>query len=62
VALGLKEIRLLSNNPEKVAAIEDAGVKVIERVPCEIPSQEHMEKYLKTKQEKLGHLFGKAGK
>jgi GTP cyclohydrolase II len=62
VALGLKEIRLLSNNPEKVAAIEDAGVKVIERVPCEIAPQEHTEKYLKTKQEKLGHLFGKAGK
>src|SRR3954467_1182671 len=62
VALGVKEIRLLSNNPEKVAAIETAGVKVVERVPCEIPAQEHMEKYLKTKQEKLGHLFGKAGK
>ncbi|MCU1284314.1 MAG: ribA [Acidobacteriales bacterium] len=62
VELGIKEIRLLSNNPEKVAAVEAAGVKVIERVPCEIPVQEHMEKYLKTKQEKLGHLFGKAGK
>src|ERR1700756_3251259 len=57
VALGLKEVRLLSNNPEKVAAVEAAGVKVIERVPCEIAPQEHTEKYLKTKQEKLGHLF-----
>lgn len=62
VELGIKEIRLLSNNPEKVAAVEAAGVKVIERVPCEIAPQEHTEKYLKTKQEKLGHLFGKAGR
>src|SRR6266446_7335257 len=57
VALGIKEVRLLSNNPEKVAAVEAAGVKVIERVPCEIAPQEHTKKYLKTKQEKLGHLF-----
>jgi GTP cyclohydrolase II len=62
VALGIKEVRLLSNNPEKVAAVEAAGVKVIERVPCEIAPQEHTMKYLKTKAEKLGHLFGKAGK
>jgi GTP cyclohydrolase II len=62
VELGIKEIRLLSNNPDKVAAVEAAGVKVIERVPCEIEPQKHTAKYLKTKQEKLGHLFGKAGK
>jgi GTP cyclohydrolase II len=62
VELGIKEVRLLSNNPDKVAAVEAAGVKVIERVPCEIEPQKHTAKYLKTKQEKLGHLFGKAGK
>jgi GTP cyclohydrolase II len=62
VALGVKQIRLLSNNPEKVAAVEAAGVKVIERVPCEVEPQQHTEKYLRTKQEKLGHLLGKAGK
>jgi GTP cyclohydrolase II len=62
VELGIKEVRLLSNNPEKVAAVEAAGVKVIERVPCEVEPQKHTAKYLKTKQEKLGHLFGKAGK
>ena len=62
VALGIKQVRLLSNNPEKVAAVEAAGVRVIERVPCEIEPQKHTAKYLKTKQEKLGHLFGKAGK
>jgi len=62
VELGIKDVRLLSNNPEKVAAVEAAGVKVIERVPCEVEPQKHTAKYLKTKQEKLGHLFGKAGK
>src|SRR3954465_10318246 len=62
VALGWKQVRLLSNNPEKVAAVEAAGVKVIERVPCEVEPQQHTEKYLKTKQEKLGHLLGKTGK
>src|SRR3954470_1572576 len=62
VALGVKQLRLLSNNPEKVAAVEAAGVKVVERVPCEVEPQQHAEKYLKTKQEKLGHLFGKAAK
>ena len=54
---GLKTVRLLSNNPEKVAAIENAGVAVVERVPCIIESQEHSEDYLRTKQEKMGHLF-----
>src|SRR5205807_8286457 len=39
VHLGIKELRLLSNNPEKVAAVEAAGVKVLERVPCEIEPQ-----------------------
>jgi GTP cyclohydrolase II len=62
VALGIKRLRLLSNNPDKVAAVQAAGVKVVERVPCEVEPHEHTEKYLKTKQEKLGHLFGKAGK
>ena len=62
VALGVKQIRLLSNNPDKVAAVEAAGVKVIERVPCEVEPQKHTEKYLKTKQEKLGHLIGRTAK
>jgi len=54
---GLKQVRLLSNNPEKVAAMEQAGVAVVERVPCVIEPQEHTEDYLRTKQEKMGHLF-----
>jgi GTP cyclohydrolase II len=56
-ALGVHEVRLLSNNPDKVSALERAGVKVVERVPCEVASNPHAEDYLKTKKEKLGHLF-----
>ena len=54
---GLKRIRLLSNNPEKVAAVEHAGVEVVERVPCIVPALESTEAYLRTKKEKMGHLF-----
>ncbi|MGA8503777.1 MAG: GTP cyclohydrolase II [Candidatus Sulfotelmatobacter sp.] len=56
-ALGVSKVRLLSNNPEKVEALERAGVEVIERVPCEVEPSAHAEEYLKTKKEKLGHLF-----
>jgi GTP cyclohydrolase II len=56
-ALGVNQVRLLSNNPEKVEALERAGVEVVERVPCEVTPSPHAEEYLKTKREKLGHLF-----
>jgi GTP cyclohydrolase II len=56
-ALGVNKVRLLSNNPEKVEALEHAGVEVVERVPCEVEPNPHAEEYLKTKKEKLGHLF-----
>jgi len=56
-ALGISAVRLLSNNPDKVAALEKAGIRVVERVPCEVESHAHSEHYLKTKKEKLGHLF-----
>jgi GTP cyclohydrolase II len=55
--LGVKEVRLLSNNPEKVNALERGGIKVVERVPCEVEPTQHAEKYLETKREKMGHLF-----
>jgi len=55
--LGVKEVRLISNNPEKVAAVENAGVKVVERVSAEVEAYEHSENYLRTKKEKMGHLF-----
>jgi GTP cyclohydrolase II len=56
-ALGIAQVRLLSNNPDKVAALERAGIKVVERVPCEAASNIHAEDYLKTKKDKMGHLF-----
>lgn len=58
-ALGLKAVRLLSNNPQKVAALESAGIKVSERVPCEVEAHASSKKYLKTKKEKLGHMLKK---
>lgn len=56
-SLGVSEVRLLSNNPDKVAALERDGIKVVERVPCEVSPSIHAEEYLRTKKEKLGHLF-----
>lgn len=53
--LGISRLRLLSNNPEKLKALEEAGVQVLERIPIEIPPQGSTRKYLKTKKEKLGH-------
>ena len=57
-ALGVTAVRLLSNNPEKVSALERTGVRVVERVPCEVPPSAHAEDYLRTKRDKLGHIFG----
>ena len=56
-ALGVNQVRLLSNNPEKVSALERAGISVVERVPCEVAPSAHSEGYLQTKRDKLGHLF-----
>jgi GTP cyclohydrolase II len=60
--LGVKQVRLLSNNPQKVAALENAGIKVVERVPCEVEVHGKTRDYLKTKKEKMGHLLSKTGK
>ena len=53
----VRQVRLLSNNPDKVKALEDAGVKVVERAPIIVPPLETTVEYLRTKREKLGHLF-----
>lgn len=58
-ALDVDAVRLMSNNPEKVAALENAGIKVVERVPCEPEATKHSEFYLKTKKERMGHLFSR---
>jgi GTP cyclohydrolase II len=54
--LGVSRVRLMTNNPAKVAALEAAGIVVVERVSAEVESQESFERYLKTKQEKMGHI------
>ncbi|MGA2770407.1 MAG: GTP cyclohydrolase II [Bryobacteraceae bacterium] len=54
---GLRAVRLLSNNPQKVEAVERAGVEVVERVPCLADVLDTRESYLRTKKEKMGHLL-----
>jgi 3,4-dihydroxy 2-butanone 4-phosphate synthase/GTP cyclohydrolase II len=54
--LGLKTIRLLTNNPKKVVGLEGYGLEIVEQVPIRVKPNPHNEKYLKTKREKLGHL------
>ena len=53
----IREVRLLSNNPEKVAAIEKVGIKVVERAPLIAPPLDSTAVYLRTKREKMGHIF-----
>ena len=55
--LGVSAVRLITNNPDKVAALESAGIKVSERVSAEVEPQETFAAYLRTKQEKMGHLL-----
>jgi GTP cyclohydrolase II len=55
--LGATKIRLLSNNPDKVKQLESAGVKVIERVPCQPRTSKVSRAYLQTKKSKMGHLL-----
>jgi len=54
--LGVTQVRLITNNPEKVAALESAGIAVTERLSAEVVPQETFERYLRTKQEKMGHI------
>lgn len=55
--LGLKRIRLLTNNPRKIVALKGYGLKVTKRVPIEVPPTEITKGYLQTKKEKLGHIL-----
>ena len=55
--LGITAMRLMTNNPQKYAAMEGYGLRVVERVPLESPPTEYNEKYLQTKKEKMGHLI-----
>jgi len=53
----VSQVRLLSNNPDKVAALEEAGIKVVERAPIIAPPLATTAEYLRTKRDKMGHLF-----
>jgi 3,4-dihydroxy 2-butanone 4-phosphate synthase/GTP cyclohydrolase II len=55
--LGLKTIRLLTNNPRKVVGLEGYGLKIVEQVPIRVKPNPHNERYLKTKRKKMGHLL-----
>jgi GTP cyclohydrolase II len=55
--LGVHRVRLMTNNPDKVNALESAGIEVVERVSAEVETQESFAGYLKTKQEKMGHIL-----
>jgi GTP cyclohydrolase II len=55
--LGIRHIRLLSNNPEKRHALARAGISVVEQIPCEAPPSHWALKYLKTKKERMGHML-----
>lgn len=55
--LGVTRVRLLTNNPKKIDGLQRYGVEVVERLPIEIPAHSGTLKYLRTKQQKLGHLF-----
>lgn len=55
--IGVRRIRILTNNPKKIVGLEGYGLEVVERVPIEIPAKENNANYLATKQHKMGHLL-----
>jgi 3,4-dihydroxy 2-butanone 4-phosphate synthase / GTP cyclohydrolase II len=55
--MGIKRVRLLSNNPRKVSALAKGGIKVAARLACEAVPNEHSLTYLRTKKEKMGHAL-----
>ena len=56
--LGVKSVRLMTNNPKKIEELEKYGVRVAERVPIEVPANPSNERYLTTKREQMGHMLG----
>jgi GTP cyclohydrolase II len=58
--MGITQVRLMTNNPDKVAALESAGIRVVERMSSVVESQESFEKYLQVKRDKMGHITEEA--
>tara|TARA_B100001109_G_scaffold74349_1_gene60893 strand:- start:348 stop:728 length:381 start_codon:yes stop_codon:yes gene_type:complete len=56
-SLNISSVRLMTNNPRKISGLEDAGIKVTERVAVHVDPNKHNENYLKIKAEKLGHMI-----
>jgi len=56
-ALGIRSVRLLSNNPDKVQQLASGGIRIVERVPCRPRTSHHSRAYLRTKKDKLGHFL-----
>jgi 3,4-dihydroxy 2-butanone 4-phosphate synthase/GTP cyclohydrolase II len=61
VDLGLRQIRLLTNNPKKVVGLDGYGLRIVERIPIQIPPTEENRRYLQAKKDKLGHLLDDMG-
>jgi len=57
VELGIRKLRLLTNNPKKISGINGWGLEIVERVPIQVSQNEKNAGYLKTKKEKMGHLL-----
>jgi 3,4-dihydroxy 2-butanone 4-phosphate synthase / GTP cyclohydrolase II len=55
--LGVKRLRLMTNNPRKVVALEGFGLQIVERIPLRVRTGKYNARYLQTKHEKLGHVF-----
>jgi 3,4-dihydroxy 2-butanone 4-phosphate synthase/GTP cyclohydrolase II len=56
-ALGIRQLRLITNNPVKRAGLEGYGMRIVETIPLEVPSNEHNKFYLETKRDKMGHFL-----
>lgn len=54
---GVKSVRLMTNNPEKISALEDEGIQVVERVACQVQRDRHSDNYMRTKKDRMGHLL-----
>jgi 3,4-dihydroxy 2-butanone 4-phosphate synthase/GTP cyclohydrolase II len=55
--LGIKKMKLLTNNPRKITGLKGYDLEVVERVPLQFPSSKDNDKYLRTKKDKLGHIL-----